>query len=227
VEAGEAEQFPTGEKYHVELTVSATDGSVTWTAVDEWRSWGLGYTYPAPLQWSEDGRSLYFSNVPVPDGCVTYVNGGDLWRLDLADGSVTEIVPFVGLVLALSPDARQLAYYGSFGRGFILRDLATGEEQPIPLPEWPGDWGIGGLRWSPNGEQLLLTQVINPCSLAPTTAVVRVDVETLAAVTVVEPAGDFTEREPVIFLGGTLMTTGKSVAEYRGRQVVRHRLRLN
>jgi hypothetical protein len=52
-------------------------------------------------------------------------------------------------------------------------------------------------------------------------------VETLAAVTVVEPAEDFTEREPVIFLGGTLMTTGKSVAEYRGHQVVRHRLRLN
>ena len=186
VAAGEAEQFQTGEKYHVELTVSATDGSVTWTAVDEWRSWGLGYTVPAPLQWSQDGRSLYFSNVPVPDGCSAFVNGGDLWRLDLADGSVTEIVPYVGLVLALSPDATQLAYYGSFGRGFILRDLATGSEQTIPLPEWSTDWDIGGLQWSPNDEQLLLTQVLDPCSPEPATAVVLVDVEALAAVTVVE-----------------------------------------
>ena len=49
------------------------------------------------------------------------------------------------------------------------------------------DWGIGGLQWSPDGKRLLLTQVLDPCSPAPTTAVVRVDVEALAAVTVVEP----------------------------------------
>jgi hypothetical protein len=181
----ETEQFPNG-KYHVEMIVERTDGSQAWTAVDEWRGWGLGLTYPRPVRWSEDGRFFYFANVPVSDGCSGFVNGGDLWRLDLESGAVTEVAPYLGLVMALSPDERQLAVDASYGRGFLIRDLASGDERSISLPQPADWWQMGGLQWSPDSRRLLLTQIVNPCSLETKTAIVRVDVETLSAVTVLE-----------------------------------------
>jgi hypothetical protein len=191
----EIEQFPTGQKYHAVMEVSRVDGSQSWTAVDEWRSWGVGYTYPDVLKWSSDGQTLFFTNVPVPDGCSLFVNGGDLWRLDLDTGEIAELLPFVGLVLALSPDDTQLAYFGSYGKGMTLNDLATGNEQPIELPSFGDAWDIGGLMWSPGGRHLLLTQVIpliGPCSQETKTAVIRVDIDTLLATPLIEPGqGDF------------------------------------
>ncbi len=185
-EGDEAEQFPNG-KYRVEVIVERVDGSHTWTAVDEWRGFGLGWTSPQPVRWSADGRFLYFANVPVPDGCSVFVNGGDLWRLDLNSGAVTEVAPYIGLAMALSPDETQLAVNASYGRGFLIRDLATGAEQPIPLPQPDSSWQIGGLQWSPNGQHLLLTQTVNPCSPEMKTAVVRIDLDDLSATTILEP----------------------------------------
>ena len=185
--ADETEQYANG-KYHVAMTVGRTDGSQTWTAVDEWRGWGLGWTYPEPVRWSEDGRTFYFANVSVSDGCAVLVNGGDLWRLDLQSGAVTEVAPYIGLAMALSPDETQLAVDASYGRGFLIRDLASGEEQTVPLPQPDdGEWQTGGLQWSPDGQHLLLIQVVNACNQeARQTAVVRIDVETLSATTLVE-----------------------------------------
>jgi hypothetical protein len=191
----EIEQFPTGQKYHAFMEVSRVDGSQSWTAVDEWRSWGLGYTYPDVLKYSSDGQTLYFTNVPVLDGCSPFVNGGDLWRLDLDTGEIAELLPFAGLVLALSPDDSQLAYFGSYGKGMTLTDLATGNEQPIELPSFGDAWDIGGLMWSPGGRHLILTQVIplsGPCSQETETAVISVAVDTLVATPLIEPGqGDF------------------------------------
>jgi hypothetical protein len=147
----------------------------------------LGLTYPEPVQWSADGRFFYFANVPVPDGCSTFVNGGDLWRLDLETGLVTEVAPYIGLVMTLSPDETQLAVNASFGRGFLIRDLESGVEQAVELPQPADSWQMGGLQWSPDGRTLLLIQVVNPCGPDAETAVVRVDLEDLSATTILEP----------------------------------------
>lgn len=193
VTEAELAQYPTGQKYRTTLTVQAVDGSQTWTAVDEWRTYGLGYTQPEPIRWSANGRYLYYANVPNPDGCAVLVNGGDLWRLDLTSGTVTEMAPYIGLVMALSPDETSLAVDASYGRGFLIRDLATGAEQTVPLPQPAESWRMGGLAWSPDGRHLLIIQLLNACNgLAPqTTALVRVDLaeETgeATAVTLLEP----------------------------------------
>ena len=168
------------------MQVARTDGGVVWTAVDEWRPWGLGLSYPEPLRWSAGGRYLFFTNVPVLDGCVVYVNSSDLWLLDLSSGQVTEIVPTIGYVTAVSPDGQQLAVAANNHRGLLIRNLVTGDDEQSVLYPKPGDvWQMGGLQWSPNGQTLLLTQVLKPCSSEETTAVVRVDIDTLTATTII------------------------------------------
>jgi len=172
------------ENYYTQLKVSKADGTLEWTVVDEWSAWGLGYTIPKPLHWSRDGRFLYFTNQPVPDGCAVFVNGSDLQRIDLSNGDVREIAPPVGLWLALSPDETMLAYIGYGGRGLVIRDLATGAEQEIPLD--PGkDYQAGQVLWSPDSKTIILALAIHPCSTgwADSTSIVRVDVTTLEPVT--------------------------------------------
>ena len=175
-----------GEKYYTQLKVNKTDGTVEWTVVDEWSRLGLGYTTPQPFHWSRDGRYLYFTNEPVPDGCGLFVNGSDLHRIDLSDGSVKEIVPSSGLWLSLSPDETTLAYIGYRGRGLVLRDLATGVERETRLD--PGqDYAAGHIVWSPDGAALILTLAIRPCSFswAESVSVALVEVATLKQTTLI------------------------------------------
>ncbi len=184
--ADDLDQFPNG-KYHVNMVV--TDARNVWTVIDEWRGSGMGEPFPEIIRWSADGRSLYYANIPKPDGCSLFVNGGDLWQLDLASGAITEVAPYIGLVMALSPDETKLAVHASYGRGFLIRDLATGEEQPIPLPEQEGEWQINGLQWSPDGKHLLLTQAVNACggNDEMKTAVIRINSTDLSATTILDP----------------------------------------
>ncbi|MFN2136518.1 MAG: hypothetical protein ACK2UK_11225 [Candidatus Promineifilaceae bacterium] len=180
------ETFPNG-RYFVELVVDQVDGPQSWTAVSEWRGAGLGQTYPQPVRWSADGRYLYYANVAQPDGCSMLANGGDLWRLDLQSGEVSEIAPYIGLVMALSSDEARLAVNASYGRGFLLRDLATGVEQPVPLPEAAQGWAIADIQWSPDGRAVLLVMATNPCTLETGTAVVLVNAAEQTAEILVEP----------------------------------------
>ncbi len=178
-----------GSRYYTRLTVARSDGSQEWTVVENWSELALGYTTPRPLRWSQDGRYLYFTNRPVPDGCAVFVNGSDLQRIDLTDGSVREIVPSVGLWLSLSPDETTLAYVGYGDRGLVLRDLLTGRERQtqIEAAEEARDAHVGHVVWSPDGEVLMLTVAINACGPPEgrSHSLVRVDAETLSQTTVI------------------------------------------
>ena len=98
--------------------------------VDAWAPYGLGYTVPRPFHWSNDGRYLFVTNDPAPDGCALFVNGSDLQRVDLSNGEVTQIVEPVGLWLSLSPDETKLAYLSWEGRPTAGR---------ARLSEWCGE----------------------------------------------------------------------------------------
>jgi hypothetical protein len=181
--------FPTDPKmgYYTQLKVAQVDGTVEWTAVDEWSALGLGYTTPQPFHWSRDGRYFYFTNAPAVDGCAVFVNGSDLQQVDLEDGSVTELAPSSGLWLSLSPDETTLAYIGYGERGLVLRDLGTGAEREAKLD--PGqNYAAGHVVWSPDGAALMLTLALQPCSTnwAASVSVLRVKVETLEQRTLVQ-----------------------------------------
>jgi hypothetical protein len=176
-----------GGSYYTQLKVSRVGGAVEWIVVDAWPRWGLGYTIPKPFHWSQDGQSLYYTNEPVPDGCAVFVNGSDLWRVGLANGSLIQIVPSVGLWLSLSPDETTLAYIGYGSRGLVLRDLNTGAEREVSLD--PGqEYSAGQITWSPDGAALVLTLAIRPCfqNWAESTSIVRVETENLEKTTLVE-----------------------------------------
>lgn len=175
-----------GGNYYTQLKVLKVDGTLEWVIVDEWLEWGLGYTIPQPLQWSRDGRSLYFTNRPVPDGCAVFVNGSDLHKVNLSDGSVRALVPSVGLWLSLSPDETMLAYIGYGDRGLVIRDLATGAERETKLD--PGQrYQAGNIIWSPDGTALMLTLALQPCSTdwADSTSIVRVETTSLEQTTLI------------------------------------------
>jgi hypothetical protein len=177
-----------GHRYYTRLTVERSDGSQEWTVLDTWSELALGYTTPRLLRWSSDGQHLYYTNRPVPDGCAVFVNGSDLQRVDLSDGSVTEVVPSVGLWLSLSPDETTLAYVGYGDRGLVLRELTTGHERQTPIDAFgeAQDAHVGHIVWSPDGDALMLTVAFDACGPPEesTHAIVRVDAETLSQTTV-------------------------------------------
>lgn len=177
-----------GESYYVRVRVEGSAGAQAWMPVSEWRPMGLGFTLPGLLQWSADGTRLYFTNVPHPDGCSLFVNGGDVQSLDLATGQVTELMPEQGLWLALSPNETQVAYIGYGDRGLIIRDLATGQERPIDIPRPVPSATMGAIVWAPDGSALALTASHDPCGIDGVTSVFVVDLATGAVRTLVDSA---------------------------------------
>jgi hypothetical protein len=165
---------------HTILKVTKAQGSKVWLAWEDDQPCALGTTNPKPLHWSKDGNFLYFTNVPIPDGCGELVNSSDLQRLNLQTGKVTQLMPGSGLAMALSPDETQVAYIAYYGRGLVIRELATGKERELKLPE-----GLGGsLVWAPDASALALTLDPRGCSNAY--SVVWVDTQTFELKTLID-----------------------------------------
>jgi hypothetical protein len=172
--------------YYTRLVVSRVDGSTQYVVVDKWEKSGLGYTTPRPFHWSSDGSYFYYTNQPVVEGCGIFVNGADLYKVDLRDGAITEVMPYLwGSWLSLSPDESTLAHVRSID--LVMRDLATGEEREVNL-------GLehnyaGHIVWSPDGHSVALTLARDSCfrgDWADATTIMIVDSNTLEISTLIE-----------------------------------------
>jgi Tol biopolymer transport system component len=172
------------ELYYTQLKVVSADQSVEWVLVEEISPFGLGYTIPAPLHWSPDGRYLYYTNRPRVDGCGLFVTASDLWRVDLADGSTSQILPSEAQSYAFSPDGSQVAYITwSAPAELVLYDLDTGDERRTTL-----DFkDAGAMLWSPDGARIALTGANNPCLPEWKQAILLVDASDLSQITLVPP----------------------------------------
>lgn len=172
-----------GEKFFTSLTVA--DGTDTWEPIAEWRGYGLGSAFPVVYRWSADGRSLYFTNKVSVDGCPVFVNGTDLYRLNLADGTV-ETVLDTGLTwnIGLSPDETKLAYTYANGQGMVLEllDLFHDTQASVTVIEDTAWLQGGAIVWSPDGTQLALTVAHDPCGSNWTHSIIQVDVAAMTAV---------------------------------------------
>ncbi len=144
-----------GKQYYRRLIVANKDSSLAYTLADEWSPFGLGYTAPRPLAWfgmsAIDRPVLYWSNVPVIDGCQTFTNGSDLHRLDLLTGVGQTLLSKAGSWLVVSPDQSRAAVID--GRGLGIYDLSNGQARFTDLP----DGKAGQVIWSPDGREVALT----------------------------------------------------------------------
>lgn len=166
---------------HTSLTVKKVDGSNEWKVWDGKQNCGLGSANPQPFYWPTSGGDFYFTNVPMVDGCAQFVNGSDLYRVDLTTGEVTQIVRDVGLSLALSPDETQLAYIAYGQRGLVIRDLVSGLERESALPT---NAQAGNLVWSPDASALAFTLDEQTCS--GIYSIIRTDAQSFERQTLIE-----------------------------------------
>lgn len=175
-----------GEQYYTEMRLKKADGSVEWIPVATWSNFGLGYTTPRPVHWSPDGRYLYFTNAPVPDGCALFTNASDLQRLDLATGEIQEVLPAnTTWALAIAPDGQTVAY--SKADEVALLDLGTGEVRSQAVADGASNLQLGNFTWSPDSQQLAFTIAYAPCQ-PPTWShvLLSMDVQSLATTTLLE-----------------------------------------
>jgi len=163
---------------HIRFVVRRTDGSMEWVAMDRREPKGLGQELPTVHKWSNTMQYLYFGNAATPDGCALFDYTPDLYRLDLRDGNVIEILAPIAVNLSLSSDEKLLAYF-SYSGNLVLRDLLTRLESHINLPfENLLAWDI---TWSPDNKELTFKQALNAKSLCEPEAISRfkLDVATL------------------------------------------------
>ena len=134
-----------------------------WLLLDELRPLGMGYTTPKVIGWEAGETAVYFTEAGQADGGGIFEYHHGLWRGSLLDGSVTELVPEDTADVAVTGGSSEAATAVSafYDRPeLLISDLATSAVQSAPLLV-PFDL-IGGLVWSPSGEQLAVTLVVNP-----------------------------------------------------------------
>jgi hypothetical protein len=111
--------------------------------------------------WSTDGGSLYFSREPYGiGGYILFSGASSLYRLNVSDQSVTELIPFDipgGVFICLDDlfeQASLVADHCTEGR-ITVRDLTSGQTSEIQPPAEVTEAGaLGSARFSPNGSQV-------------------------------------------------------------------------
>lgn len=178
-----------GGEYYQQLTVRHVSGSPSYTLIDGWFTLLPGYTIAEPLAWSQSGDALYYTNNYQADGCALLYNGSDLYRVELKDGTVTEVLPpDTTIKLGLAQDERHVAYQAMGEQALILHNLESGATQRVELGDLLGDDQMGAIVWSPDSSALLFAIAHNPCmgGWAESTSVVRLDTTTLAVDPLIE-----------------------------------------
>ena len=171
-----------GNDTHITLNVANVDGSEQKAILDE-RLKDVSIL-PQPIQWSPDGKFLYYTDEPYGiGGYILFWGGPDLKRVDVQSGTITEILPDTGCLcpMTVSPDGTTVAYIAGYGPlELVLHDVATGDERRLSVDA--GHLQAGDIVWSPDGKALVYTMAIsnfeNPES--EKYAIARVDAATLS-----------------------------------------------
>jgi hypothetical protein len=143
---------------HIQLVVANVDGSNRKVLLDENRSIP---TRPVPVRWSNDGRSLYYSNIPYGiGGYILFFGGSDLIKVDVATGKVLQNLLGSGCLCAaaVSPDETRVAYIQrpeSDQLNIMLKDVNGGNPVKANLPVGHGQ--AGAIVWAPDSQSFLVT----------------------------------------------------------------------
>ena len=151
----------------------------------------------SPYRWSKDSKYLYFNIHVSSDGWYSFSQGVGLQRLDVTNGTVSEILPNVSVAFSLSPKEDKLAYinYAENGIQLILRDMNTNKEKSIFLGQYSN---AGSIVWSPNQDYLVLATTIENDSSNISGYVKLIEVDKLTSKTIAENEDWF--FDPLVWL---------------------------
>jgi hypothetical protein len=156
---------PTGDPALTQLFIATTDGSSVAAVLTETVASG-GPPYQLVVErWSADGQSLYFSREPVGiGGYIPFAGASSLYRYNLADSSVTELIPFSvgepnGKMICL--DDLTADFSLAVGHCVDPKTITVhpitggGADQTITAPGTVTDFRLAGsARFSPDGKRV-------------------------------------------------------------------------
>jgi Tol biopolymer transport system component len=145
---------------HVQLIVANVDGSEQKTLIDETRPQP---SRPEPVRWSNDGKSVFYTNMPYGiGGYILFYGGPDLDRVDLTSGQSTQIVASGCLcATVVSPDETKVAYLQkpeADQMNVFVRGLSGGTPLKASLPA--NHFQAGAIVWSPDSQSFLVTSAL-------------------------------------------------------------------
>lgn len=172
---------------HSQLKVTKVDNSATWLLADKWTPYRSGFDGWEPFHWSSDGRYMYFADWWAPDGCAVFEAVSDWRRVDLAAGTITEVVNDTSS-LEFSPDGTTVAYisWSESKLALGIYDLQQGSERRLPLDIDIGYQRAGNIVWSPDGTALVFATLADACQpSSENRSIERVDIESLSRTTLI------------------------------------------
>lgn len=125
-----------------------------------WSQWAMGYSVPAILGWSSDGRFMYFADRITPDGCSFFHMIESPMRLAVPDGLPETLGLELYGPLSLSPDGSSIATVQE-GQ-LVVADVAERSQERSSIQMAEGAQA-GGIVWSPQGDYLAFSILSNPC----------------------------------------------------------------
>jgi hypothetical protein len=152
---------PTSPDSPTQLFIANADGSELRAVITETIAAGAAPYQLVAQRWSADGQSLYFSREPYGiGGYIPYAGASSLYRYSLADGSVTELIPFSqghGMICLddLSADAKMTVGNCVLPNQINVHYLSGGKDGLIAAPSAVTDYRLaGGARFSPDDKQV-------------------------------------------------------------------------
>jgi hypothetical protein len=153
---------PTGDPGTTQLFIATADGSSVTAVVTETVTADQPPYQLVAERWSDDGQSLYYSREPYGiGGYIPFAGASSLYRYNLADGSVTELIAQPsnggGMICLddLNADVSLAVGHCMDPKTISVQTISSGVVQTITAPGTVTDFRLaGGARFNPAGTRV-------------------------------------------------------------------------
>ncbi len=148
-----------GDRYYVRVELINLSSSQQESLIDEWRPYGLGFTIPQALRWTNNGQYLFLAETGNADGSGERFYD-QLERVRLDTGQLQPLNLPGGSGESISPDGSQLALIDEERLAVIEIDTDQVETYNFDLPRV--EWRSDQIFWSAQGQTILFNLRLNP-----------------------------------------------------------------
>ena len=148
-----------GNQYYVKVSIANLETGEIRGIINEWRVYGLRFTIPQVLLWSNDDRYLFLAETGNADGSGERFYD-QLERVQLASGKLDALDLPGGPGESISLDGRQLAHID--GERLALIEIETGQQQELNFDVPRVEWRPAQIFWSPMSNAVLFSVRLNP-----------------------------------------------------------------